>query len=53
MPIEAEQGSANSSIKPSQCIRRTCCLRYQLANTGQCHDCPLMQHSKAKMRASG
>lgn len=58
--LEPEQ-SADSSVKTSatlsstsspkiHCIRRTCCLRYQLANTGQCQDCPLMQHSKEKMR---
>ncbi|MCP3130461.1 IucA/IucC family C-terminal-domain containing protein [Shewanella sp. KJ2020] len=60
--IEPEQSSANSSkdssVKTSSksspkihCIRRTCCLRYQLANTGQCQDCPLMQRTKEKMRA--
>lgn len=60
--IEPEQSSADSSkdssVKTSSksspkihCIRRTCCLRYQLANTGQCQDCPLMQRTKEKMRA--
>lgn len=60
--IEPEQSSADSSkdssVKTSSksspkihCIRRTCCLRYQLANTGQCKDCPLMQRTKEKMRA--
>lgn len=46
--------SEKTNSKPSPkifCIRRTCCLRYQLANTGQCHDCPLIQHSKEKIRA--
>lgn len=32
-------------IVDNECIRRTCCLRYQLANTGQCHDCPLLKKS--------
>ena len=64
--IEPAQSSADSSkdssVKTSttlsstpspkiHCIRRTCCLRYQLANTGQCQDCPLMQRTKEKMRA--
>ncbi|MBW3526755.1 siderophore-iron reductase FhuF [Shewanella sp. NKUCC05_KAH] len=35
-----------------QCIRRTCCLRYQLANTGQCHDCPLLSRPNAKTNAT-
>ncbi|EGT3626408.1 iron reductase [Morganella morganii] len=63
--IEPAQSSADSSkdssvktsatlnSKPSpkiHCIRRTCCLRYQLANTGQCHDCPLL--SRAKVNAT-
>ncbi|MDT3279149.1 IucA/IucC family C-terminal-domain containing protein [Shewanella scandinavica] len=65
--IEPEQSSADSSkdssvkksatlsSKPSpkiHCIRRTCCLRYQLANTGQCHDCPLLSRAKVNVNAA-
>ncbi|MDR6965210.1 siderophore-iron reductase FhuF [Shewanella putrefaciens] len=60
--IDTEQRNANSNTKTSvktnskpspkiSCIRRTCCLRYQLANTGQCHDCPLIQHVKERILA--
>ncbi|MGI2131621.1 IucA/IucC family C-terminal-domain containing protein [Shewanella baltica] len=65
--IELEQDSATpntvarivtstaSRSKPSpkiHCIRRTCCLRYQLANTGQCHDCPLLSRAKVNVNAA-
>ncbi|MBU1392590.1 MAG: (2Fe-2S)-binding protein [Gammaproteobacteria bacterium] len=65
--IEPEQSSADSSkdssVKKSatlssktspkiHCIRRTCCLRYQLANTGQCHDCPLLSRAKVNVNAA-
>ncbi|ABN62200.1 IucA/IucC family C-terminal-domain containing protein [Shewanella baltica] len=65
--IEPEQDSATpytvarivtstaSRSKPSpkiHCIRRTCCLRYQLANTGQCHDCPLLSRAKVNVNAT-
>ncbi|WMB74610.1 IucA/IucC family C-terminal-domain containing protein [Shewanella oncorhynchi] len=65
--IEPEQDSATpntvarivtstaSRSKPSpkiHCIRRTCCLRYQLANTGQCHDCPLLSRAKVNVNAA-
>ncbi|MEM6191069.1 IucA/IucC family C-terminal-domain containing protein [Shewanella scandinavica] len=65
--IEPEQDSATSNTvtrivtstasrsKPSpkiHCIRRTCCLRYQLANTGQCHDCPLLSRAKVNVNAA-
>lgn len=65
--IEPEQDSATpntvarivtstaSRSKPSpkiHCIRRTCCLRYQLANTGQCHDCPLLSRAKINVNAT-
>lgn len=57
-PEQSADSNKNSNTKTSStsspkihCIRRTCCLRYQLANTGQCHDCPLMQRTKEKMRA--
>ncbi|MCS6239018.1 IucA/IucC family C-terminal-domain containing protein [Shewanella baltica] len=67
LPIEPEHNSATpntvarivtstaSRSKPSpkiHCIRRTCCLRYQLANTGQCHDCPLLSRSKVNVNAA-
>ncbi|MGI2181868.1 siderophore-iron reductase FhuF [Shewanella oncorhynchi] len=45
--VEPKEGSTNI-----QCIRRTCCLRYQLANTGQCHDCPLLSRPNAKTNAA-
>lgn len=45
--VEPKEGSTNI-----QCIRRTCCLRYQLANTGQCHDCPLLSRPNAKTNAT-
>lgn len=43
--IKTADNPLYNSIKivDNQCIRRTCCLRYQLANTGQCHDCPLLK----------
>lgn len=57
-PEQSADSNKNSNTKASSksspkisCIRRTCCLRYQLANTGQCQDCPLMQRTKEKMRA--
>ncbi|AUD60868.1 iron reductase [Shewanella sp. Pdp11] len=65
--IEPVQSSADSSkdssvktsttlnSKPSpkiHCIRRTCCLRYQLANTGQCHDCPLLSRAKVNVNTA-
>lgn len=57
-PEQSADSNKNSNTKTSStsspkihCIRRTCCLRYQLANTGQCQDCPLMQRTKEKMRA--
>ncbi|VEF25576.1 Ferric iron reductase protein fhuF [Shewanella baltica] len=65
--IEPEQDSATpntvarivtstaSRSKPSpkiHCIRRTCCLRYQLANTGQCHDCPLLSRAKVNVNTA-
>ncbi|AVI67388.1 siderophore-iron reductase FhuF [Shewanella sp. WE21] len=45
--VEPKEDSTNI-----QCIRRTCCLRYQLANTGQCHDCPLLSRPNAKTNAA-
>lgn len=45
--VEPKEGSTNI-----QCIRRTCCLRSQLANTGQCHDCPLLSRPNAKTNAA-
>lgn len=45
--VDPKEGSTNI-----QCIRRTCCLRYQLANTGQCHDCPLLSRPNAKTNAT-
>ncbi|MGL5026632.1 MAG: siderophore-iron reductase FhuF [Shewanella oncorhynchi] len=45
--VEPKEDSTNI-----QCIRRTCCLRYQLANTGQCHDCPLLSRPNAKTNAT-
>ncbi|MCU8008257.1 siderophore-iron reductase FhuF [Shewanella sp. SM87] len=45
--VEPKEGSTNI-----HCIRRTCCLRYQLANTGQCHDCPLLSRPNAKTNAT-
>ena len=45
--------TASSSTSPKiHCIRRTCCLRYQLANTGQCHDCPLLSRAKVNVNAA-
>lgn len=45
--------TASSSTSPKiHCIRRTCCLRYQLANTGQCHDCPLLSRAKVNVNAT-
>ncbi|MDT3308066.1 IucA/IucC family C-terminal-domain containing protein [Shewanella vaxholmensis] len=65
--IEPVQSSADSSkdssVKTSatlssktspkiHCIRRTCCLRYQLANTGQCNDCPLLSRAKVNVNTA-
>ncbi|WP_300476691.1 IucA/IucC family C-terminal-domain containing protein [Shewanella sp.] len=50
--IVTSTASRSKSSPKIHCIRRTCCLRYQLANTGQCHDCPLLSRAKVNVNAA-
>lgn len=50
--IVTSTASSSKTSPKIHCIRRTCCLRYQLANTGQCHDCPLLSRAKVNVNAA-